>query len=61
MPDNDLNMLEYAWHSVAMGNAWEEVKRICRYTTASNDECGVAQIIDRVIDAVQTEGEDAHV
>ena len=58
---NDLNMLEYAWHSVAMGNASEEVKRICRYTTASNDECGVAQIIDRVIDAVQMEGEDAHV
>ncbi len=52
---NDLNMLEYAWHSVAMGNASDEVKRVCRYVTATNDECGVAQIIHRVIDAVQAE------
>lgn len=49
---NDLSMLEYAYHSVAMGNAVPEVHAACRYTTASNDECGVAQIIERVIEAV---------
>lgn len=48
---NDLNMLEYAYHSVAMGNATPEVLACCRYTTASNDECGVARIIERVLAA----------
>ena len=46
---NDLSMLEYAFHSVAMGNATKEVLACCRYVTASNDECGVAQIIEHVI------------
>lgn len=50
---NDLNMLEYAYHSVAMGNALPEVRAACRYVTASNDECGVAQIIEQVIEAAQ--------
>lgn len=48
---NDLSMLRYAFHSVAMGNASEEVKRVCRYQTGTNDECGVAQIIDRVLES----------
>ena len=48
---NDLNMLEYAYHSVAMGNSTPDVLACCRYRTAKNDECGVAQIIDRVIAA----------
>lgn len=46
---NDLNMLEYAYHSVAMGNATPEVFACCRYVTDSNDDCGVAKIIDRVL------------
>lgn len=46
---NDLNMLEYAYHSVAMGNASPEVMACCRYRTGTNDECGVAQMIERVI------------
>ena len=46
---NDLNMLEYAYHSVAMGNATPEVLACCRYVTQSNDECGVAKIIHRVL------------
>ncbi|MBQ7887832.1 MAG: HAD family phosphatase [Clostridia bacterium] len=50
---NDLNMLEYAWHSVAMGNATPEVLACCRYVTASNDECGVAKIIHRVLESQQ--------
>ena len=52
---NDLNMLEYAYHSVAMGNATPDVLACCRYTTASNDECGVAKIIHRVIESKEKE------
>ena len=47
---NDLSMLEYAAHSVAMGNATQEVIAACRYCTATNDELGVAKIIGRVLD-----------
>lgn len=46
---NDLSMLEYAYHSVAMANGTPEVLKCCRYRTGSNDECGVAQIIERVM------------
>lgn len=46
---NDLSMLEYAYHSVAMANGTPEVLECCRYRTGSNDECGVAQIIERVM------------
>lgn len=46
---NDLNMLEYAVHSVAMGNATPDVLACCRYRTNCNDDCGVAEIIERVI------------
>ncbi|TDE70515.1 HAD-IIB family hydrolase, partial [Streptococcus vicugnae] len=42
---NDLEMLEFADHSVAMGNATDEVKAICRYETTTNDQAGVAQAI----------------
>lgn len=52
---NDLNMLEYAYHSVAMGNATPDVLACCRYTTASNDECGVAKIIHRVLESKEKE------
>ena len=48
---NDLNMLEYAYHSVAMKNARPEVLAACRYTTASNEEYGVARIIEQVLSA----------
>ena len=54
---NDLSMLEYAYHSVAMGNAEPEIKAVCRYETLTNDECGVAVMIERVIDAVMKERE----
>jgi len=57
---NDLNMLKYAYHSVAMGNATPEVLACCRYRTASNDACGVAEIIDRVIEAVLAQKEGAN-
>lgn len=52
---NDLNMLEYAYHSVAMGNATPDVLACCRYVTATNDECGVAKIIYRVLESQRSE------
>lgn len=48
---NDLSMLEYAYHSVAMANACQTVKDACRYRTQSNDDCGVAKMIRRVLAA----------
>ena len=42
---NDLEMLAFAEHSVAMGNATDEVKAICRYETTTNNEAGVAKAI----------------
>lgn len=42
---NDLEMLQFATHSVAMGNATDEVKEICRYQTTVNDQAGVAKAI----------------
>lgn len=48
---NDLSMLEYAYHSVAMANACPEVRSVCRYQTANNDDAGVAVMIRRVLDA----------
>lgn len=47
---NDLSMLSYAVHSVAMGNASPDILEACRYHTATNDEFGVARIIERVLD-----------
>ena len=44
---NDLSMLTYAGLGVAMGNAPEEIKARCGYVTASNEEDGVAQVIER--------------
>ena len=49
--ENDMSMLEYAYHSVAMANARGHVREVCRYHTRSNDECGVARMIDQVLAA----------
>jgi hypothetical protein len=46
---NDLSMIEYAGLGVAMGNADNEVKRIADYVTRSNDEDGVAHVINKFI------------
>ena len=43
---NDLSMIEYAGLGVAMENAEQAVKDIAQYITASNDEDGVAQVIE---------------
>lgn len=44
---NDIHMIEYAGLGVAMGNAFKEVKEIADYITSSNDEDGVAEVIEK--------------
>ena len=46
---NDLDMIEFAGLGVAMGNAFEEVKKAADYITASNEEDGVAEVIEKFI------------
>jgi len=46
---NDLEMLEYAGLGIAMANAPDDVRGKAKATTASNDEDGVAQAIERYI------------
>ena len=46
---NDLHMIEYAGLGVAMGNAFDEIKEIADYTTDSNNEDGVAKVIEKFI------------
>lgn len=45
---NDLSMIEFAGFSVAMGNAVEEVKAVAHYVTLSNDEDGVAEVVEQL-------------
>ncbi len=44
---NDLDMLQYAGLSVAMGNAPDEIKAVAKEVTASNNEDGIALILNR--------------
>ncbi len=45
---NDLAMLAWAGHSVAVANAHPEVQATAREVTASNDEAGVALVLERL-------------
>ncbi len=44
---NDAHMIEYAGLGVAMGNATPEIKAMADYVTTSNDEDGVAHVIEK--------------
>lgn len=44
---NDLAMIEYAGLGVAMENGFDEVKEIADYITLSNEEDGVAHVINK--------------
>ena len=47
---NDLQMIEAAGLGCAMSNATDEIKAAAGYITErNNNECGVAEIIDRFI------------
>ena len=47
--NNDLPMLKAAGHSVAMGNANDEVKAACGYVTADCEQSGVAEAIRKYV------------
>ena len=46
---NDISMIRFAGVGVAMGNAKPEVKAAADYITASNDEDGLLDVIDKFI------------
>lgn len=46
---NDLEMLEAVRYSIAVENARDEVKKVCRYETASNNEGGVLKAMEHVL------------
>ena len=46
---NDVHMIEYAGLGVAMGNATEEIKGLAQYITTTNNEHGVAKVINEFV------------
>ena len=46
---NDLELFKAAGHSVAMGNAEEDLKKVATETTLTNDEDGVAVVLERIL------------
>lgn len=47
--DNDLEMIEYAGHGIAMGNAIETLKSIADDVTETNEDDGIAHYLRQVI------------
>ena len=46
---NDFEMIEFAGLGVAMGNASEKIKEIADYITKTNEEDGVAHVIEKFV------------
>jgi Cof subfamily protein (haloacid dehalogenase superfamily) len=46
---NDLHMIQFAGLGVAMGNAFPEVKEAADYVTLSNEDNGVAHVINKFV------------
>lgn len=46
---NDKTMIEFAGLGVAMANARNEVKEVADYITSSNDEDGIAEVVEKYI------------
>lgn len=44
---NDIEMLQWAGYGVAMGNAVAQVKDIADYVTGTNEEDGLAEVLER--------------
>lgn len=47
--DNDISMIKYAGLGVAMKNGSENIKEVADYITDSNDEGGVAKVVEKFI------------
>lgn len=50
---NDLSMLQYAGHGVAMGNSNDELKKKANEITLSNDEDGIAYSLSKLIKEIE--------
>jgi len=50
---NDLSMFKVVGHSVAMGNANDEIKALVDEVTASNDEDGVARFLEKILAKIE--------
>jgi Cof subfamily protein (haloacid dehalogenase superfamily) len=48
----DLEMLQACGMPVAMANAFPEIKAICVYQTAGNDEDGVAVVLEKMLEEI---------
>ena len=46
---NDLAMLEFSGLPIAIGNAKDELKAAAKYVTSTNDEEGVAEVIEKFV------------
>ena len=46
---NDIHMVKYAGLGVAMGNAFPELKRVANFITKTNEQSGVAHVINKFI------------
>ena len=46
---NDISMISFAGLGVAMANAQEKVKEVANYITLSNEDDGVAHVIEKFI------------
>ena len=46
---NDMHMIKYAGLGVAMGNAFPEIKRVSDFITKTNNQDGVAHVINKFI------------
>ena len=48
--ENDIEMIKEAGIGVAMGNAMDSVKKVADVVTSSNDENGIGQVIDDLLE-----------
>jgi Cof subfamily protein (haloacid dehalogenase superfamily) len=52
----DVEMLKECGISIAVANAFQEAKSVCRYLTSSNDEDGVAIVLEEIILSLDNRG-----
>ena len=48
--ENDIEMIKEAGIGVAMGNGMDSVKKVADVVTSSNDENGIGQVIDDLLE-----------
>lgn len=46
---NDLEMMQQAYHSYAMANAHEQIKKVARFEAKTNNEAGVTAVIKKYL------------